>query len=362
MARVRPVQTLWPPTSGQSAAHCVELIDAYVKHARQYYGEGPNSELHRIVRVMRSVRKLYGRKPARSFDALKFRAVRQVLIGEGLSRSFINASMRRVIRMFRWAVGEGKLPPRIPQALAMVPGLKRGRTDARETDPILPVADSMVDATLPFLPQVVADMVRLQRLTGMRPAEVCMLRPRDIDRSDSVWLYQPRTHKTAHHGRSRTICIGPKAQQILSRYLARDEEMQCFRPCDSEAKRRAAAHAERTTPQSCGNKPGSNRKRRPARTAGTEYTTCSYGRAIARACLKAFPAPSDLTDPVEVAVWARSHRWSPNQLRHSAGTAIRKQFGLEAAQVTLGHSRANVTEVYAERDLSLAVQVARLVG
>jgi hypothetical protein len=35
---------------------------------------------------------------------------------------------------------------------------------------------------------------------------------------------------------------------------------------------------------------------------------------------------------------------------------------LEAAQVTLGHAAADVTQVYAERDLTLAVEVARKIG
>lgn len=44
------------------------------------------------------------------------------------------------------------------------------------------------------------------------------------------------------------------------------------------------------------------------------------------------------------------------------GTEIRKRFGLEAAQVILGHASADVTQVYAERDLQKAVQIMREVG
>ena len=55
-------------------------------------------------------------------------------------------------------------------------------------------------------------------------------------------------------------------------------------------------------------------------------------------------------------------RWAPNQLRHSAATEIRRQFGLEAAQVALGHSQADVTQIYAERDLTLAVEIMRKIG
>jgi integrase len=54
--------------------------------------------------------------------------------------------------------------------------------------------------------------------------------------------------------------------------------------------------------------------------------------------------------------------WHPNQLRHTFATAARRQFGLEAAQVALGHAQADVTQVYAERDLTLALKVAAEVG
>ena len=54
--------------------------------------------------------------------------------------------------------------------------------------------------------------------------------------------------------------------------------------------------------------------------------------------------------------------WRPNQLRHSTATDVRKRFGLEAAQVTLGHAYADVSQIYAERDLNLAAEVMRKIG
>ena len=101
------------------------------------------------------------------------------------------------------------------------------------------------------------------------------MRPCDVDRSGDVWVYRPQSHKTAHHGHSRAVMIGPKAQAVLLRYLARDAEANCFRPCDSEAKRRAAAHAARKTPTSCGNIPGSNRKRKPCKGPGESDVTAN---------------------------------------------------------------------------------------
>ena len=54
--------------------------------------------------------------------------------------------------------------------------------------------------------------------------------------------------------------------------------------------------------------------------------------------------------------------WRPNMLRHLYGTLARRRFGLEAAGASLGHSKMSATEVYAERDETLAERVAAELG
>jgi site-specific recombinase XerD len=54
--------------------------------------------------------------------------------------------------------------------------------------------------------------------------------------------------------------------------------------------------------------------------------------------------------------------WHPNWLRHARATEIRHAFGIEAAQVVLGHARADVTQVYAEKNLELAMRIAQQTG
>ncbi len=349
----------------------VELLADYLQFAAVYYGKDQRGEYPQIMRAIRPLKELYGRTPAVEFGVLEFKAVRQRVSTANRSRGYVNEIMKRIVRVFKWAAAEGQIPASVPQNLAIIPGLRRGKCSLREPDPVLPVEDSVVNATLPRLPEVVADMVRLQRWTGMRPAEACILRPCDLDCSGEVWAYRPSRHKTEHHGKDRVILMGPRAQGVLLRYLARPADDYCFRPSDSEAKRRALQHAARKTPLSCGNKPGSNIKRKPKRSAGDRYTTCSYRRAIHRACDKAFRHPtlsgavvSQLSPAqrAELRAWQSAHRWSPNQLRHAAATEIRREFGLEAAQVILGHSQANVTQVYAERDLAKGVEVAKRIG
>ena len=101
----------------------------------------------------------------------------------------------------------------------------------------------------------------------MSTSSVCNLRPCDTDTTSDVWLYRPHTHKTERHNRDRVIPIGPKGQDILRPYLLRETETFCFRPIDSEKKRREKQHTNRKTLLSCGNRPGTNRKRKPNRIA-----------------------------------------------------------------------------------------------
>ena len=86
-----------------------------------------------------------------------------------------------------------------------------------------------------------------------------------------------------------------------------------------------------------------------------------YNQAINRACDRAFPAPKGMKGD-ELKAWRKGHRWAPNRLRHSAATAVRQQHGLEAAQAVLGHASADVTQIYAERDIEMAAAIMAQVG
>lgn len=359
--------------AGTGGLTIVELLAAYLRHAKRYYRKDgrPTSEVASIMYAVKYVRLLYGRKPVIEFGPIALQATLQRMVDDRLTRGTINQHAGRIKRIFKWGAAQELIPGTIYHALSSVAGLRKGRTEAKESTPVMPVSDSTVDATLPHLPEVVADMVRLQRLTGMRPAEVCILRPMDLDRSGEVWMYTPESHKTEHHGRDRVVFIGPQAQGVLLKYLARDSSMYCFRPVDSEAKRRAGKHAARTVPLHYGNRPGTNRKSLPKRTAGDRYDANAYRRAIHRACDRAFVHPhlsscrgAELAPAqrAELQTWQSAHRWSPNRLRHAAATEIRRRFGLEAAQVILGHSAADITQVYAERDRTKGVEVAQLIG
>jgi len=276
------------------------------------------------------------------------------MIELGHSRRYINDCIDRIRRMFRWGVAKELIPPATSQALGAVRSLAKHRSEAREPGPVRPVDDDTIEATLPFLPPIVADMVRFQRLTSCRPGDVCLVRPGDVDLSGEVWLYRPSTHKTEHHDHDRVICIGPQAQDVLRPYLLRDQGAYCFSPVESERRRNLAKRASRKSPMT---PPQAQRqlKKAPRCSAGERYTTASYRRAIQRAVDRINRQQKKQGQP-------QLERWSPNRLRHTAATEIRRQFGLEAAQVALGHSSADVSQIYAERDLTLAQEIARRVG
>ena len=67
----------------------------------------------------------------------------------------------------------------------------------------------------------------------------------DLDRGGKIWLYRPQGHKTEHHGKTREIWIGPRAQDILTPFLKLDPNAYLFSPKDAEAHRKAKMAATR---------------------------------------------------------------------------------------------------------------------
>ncbi|MEN6557125.1 MAG: site-specific integrase [Thermoguttaceae bacterium] len=261
-----------------------ELGAAYWNWAKGYYRKDgqPTRSLDRVRLAVRLLRTNYGPTLAHDFGPLALQAIQRELAAGHRCRRYCNYLTDAIKRMFKWAASQELMPVTVYQALATVPGLRKGRSDAKEAKPVLPVAADVVDATRPYLPEVVADMVRLHRLIGARPAEVCILRPCDVDTSGVVWTYRRESHKTENHGHQRVIMIGPKGQDVLRSYLLREKTAYCFVPAESELKRRRRLRENRRSPL----KPFDLKrrsKRNPKRAAGDRYTPGSYRRAIERA-------------------------------------------------------------------------------
>ncbi len=210
------------------------LVAAFLDHAETYYVKNgrQTTSFERFKRVAKPLLENYGSLPVDDFGPSALDVLRSKLIEsrkvqkpnpfkkpEPLSRNYVNQYIGFVRQIFKWGVGKEMVKPETHYALCQLAGIKKGRSRAKELPKVKPVDDEEVEKTLPFLPSPVAAMVRLQRLTGMRPGEVRQMRACDIDCSGNVWNYIPWEHKTEHHDLPRLVCLGPKCQAILTPYL-----------------------------------------------------------------------------------------------------------------------------------------------
>jgi len=341
------------------------LVREYLGYARTYYVNQDGESTGEAGRIEIALRPLIQHCPsllAEHFGPLALKEYRQRIIEADLCRSYVNKRVNMVRRMFRWAVEEQLVPPSVFHGLQAVMGLRRGRSGAREGEPVRSIAEGWVRRTMQFLPPTVAAMVELQMLTGMRPGELCIIRPMDVDRRGRVWLYTPANHKTAHHGHKRVVPIGPRGQEVLRPFLARPPEDYCFAPDEAEAQRHAVMRANRQTPVQPSQQ--NRRKPDPEKFPGDRYDTDSYRRAIeyATAAANRAAAKAAKAEGCEVSENDLIPHWHPHQLRHTAATIIRREMGLDAARALLGHRSLGITDTYAELDQALAVEAARKLG
>lgn len=320
----------------------VELCALYLNHAQSYYRAldgSPTKSMDGVRQALKVLKDRYGYSKVSDFGPLALQAVRNVWLERHLSRKTINYYTGHVKLVFRWAASQELIHPSVYEGVRSVVNLKRGRSSAREPEPVRPAHIDDVEAVRPYVSRQIWALIQLQLLTAVRSGELVRLRPIDIDTLKKVWPTKLSAHKTSYLSKERTLLFGPKAQKILRDFM-RDRRVDAFLFCpqEGEEERYAKARTHRGPSALQG-------ERKTDRTLGDHYTTASYRRAVARACDK-----------------AGVPRWTPHQLRHNAATNISKLYGLEAAQVILGHSRADITQIYAERDAELGRRVLSEIG
>jgi integrase len=291
-----------------------ELCTRFINWARATFPPDEERSRASFVAYEISARLLserYGLIPAKDFSQKHFHELRDDLIQKRYARNTINHRMSRVKRIFAWGEEREHVPYEVCAKLNRIKNLAKGELGVRERPKVAPVADDVVQATLPYLNPTLQALVKVLRHTGARVGEMLRLRPMDLDRSAETWLYRPSSHKTESH-QERVIRIGPKAQETLQPML------------------------EGLAP--------------------AEY--------VFRGVRKKKPLnPMDVATTVKrAAERAKQPHWHPHQLRHSFGTQVRREHGLEAAQVLLGHSDAAMSERYAEPDVGRALEAVKKIG
>jgi integrase len=288
-----------------------ELAVRYAVHVEGYYVKAgkPTSQVLLVKRAVKVAREKFGGLEAVEFGPRCLRECRDEFVALGWCRTEVNRAVGLARQMFKWAVSEELIPETVWRALRSVAGLEAGRTTAPDREPVGPVPDDDIKATLDQLGRTVGGMIRLQLATGMRPGEICSMTTADLTMQGETWLYRPRRHKLEHKGKLRTIVIGPRGVAILREFVRFDREAPCF----------------------------------PTR-RGTFYVPDTYREIVVRGAARAGVRP-----------------WSPNRIRHSAATRLRCQSDLEATRAILGHGDTSTTSVYA-RDLEMAKNTMAKIG
>ena len=300
--------------------------------ARRYYRrpDGTLSGQHaQLSYAMAPVVELFGAIPAREFGVRHLRAVRQRLLERGsLSRRTINARINQIRRVWRWFAEHELAGGHQVQELAALRPIPPGRLGARESAPVQPVSEAVFQAIIEtaraargWSLRAAGSLAELQWWSAMRPAEACSLRGTDIEHRRTCWLVRPAMHKTAHRGRRREIWLGPRAQRVLTALPTWGSPGPLF------------AGLLRGRPLA------------GRRGDGSAALVRRYRQLLHELCRRCG------VEPV-----------SPNRFRHAAATRLRARYGLEVAQVVLGHASAAMTEVYAGPDGGRAAQVLAEAG
>lgn len=305
-----------------------EVLAGFWKYAKERYGKfgrGPYGHAVNWRGSIRLLREAYGKQRARD---LRPKQVKSLIVDaagrNGWSRQYANQQLAKVKAIYKWAAAEELVSVEAYQRIAIIEGIRLNASTLPESPPVEPVSDGVVDATIPLLKPVVGDMVRFQRLTGCRPGEVVRMLVDEIDRSGDVWSYSPEHHKTRHHGKSRRIFIGPRAQMILARHLLKTD---------------------------CSGKFSLTNRRVFEYRIGRGYSTDSYRRAVQRAIERHNRG---------IRVYLPS--WHPNQMRHTAAGELRAEFDIETVAGVLGHSRTNMSELYSGRAEARAKKAVKKLG
>ena len=320
------------PRAGAPLAHHRGADRKVLGSRKLYYRRNgkPTGEHITIRAALRPLLHLHGRMLAVEFRPSHLKQVREEMIRLGWSRRYINDSIRRIKTMFAWGTEEELVPAEVTGAVRTVKGLKEGRSEAREKPEVEPVADEVVDATLPHISGRVRRPDPAHAALGDAAGRGPGLAVEEIDRSDPE-CWEPTR--------------GPQDP------APRQDPVDLPRP-------QVPGHPHAVDPE------GRGRRIFP-------LTASGFRTAINRACDRAFPHPDAVEGPppgtdrgaaAELEAWRKAHRWPPNRLRHTAATDIRRRFGPRGQQVILGHAHIKTTEIYAEIDAERGRAVAKAVG
>ena len=334
--------------AGRADVFVSELADAFLE------GNVSRLDKNTIVMFRQAIGylvKIYGGNSVDDFSPKKLKICRLQMVQAGtLCRNQINRYTGYIKRIFAWGVEEEIVQPNVIHALRVVKDLRRGEEGTFDHPAREAVPDDVIAATLPFLAPTVAAMVQVQRLTGMRPAEVFKMRVGDIDRNrgNGLWYYTPESHKTEAYIGKKPIPLGKPEQELIAPYLiGKKSGAAVFSPCTAMKERAIEARSNRKSKLTPSQRErDAKRAEKNASKVGEFYDRSSYRRAVKYAIEKGNRHGQKIP------------QWTPYLLRNSAATAIELEHGLDEAQAQLGHTSANMTKRYSGAQLKQREKLA----
>ena len=280
-------------------------------------------KLYNVRNSLKILNGLFGDRPVAEFGPLQFDRFRDQLVTTGYSRAYGNRLLRIVKQCFKWALKRGVIDANQYAGLMAVDPLTSKEAPTKIVEP---ADDDDVNETMALLSEDFQDMIRFLRATGCRPGEARLLQVSDVDREN--WLFVPVKHKTSHKGKVRVVPIPSSVRPMLLKRLLRPADAYVFAGDDGPYHKRALARA--------------------------------IDRAIVR--INRARAKEREEQGLDVDELPPMDHWHPYRIRHTRATEVREQFGVEAAQILLGHSRVDMTQTYAKVTLEKAKEVGRLLG
>lgn len=355
------IENMINPTTVTTIKELVEKYEAnFRKYAPKVRGKQEHPDLRIIQRTARFLQP-YSDWRVDSFGVDELHDIREVhkcqIYKTGkkekhYTRRGINDTLKCAVSIIEWGVGRNIVKHEtligIRKELKM---LKIGDEGAKDNIKREAVKKEELEKVVNISTAVIGDMLKLVWCTGMRPYEVCEMRPYDLLRRDpECWLYIPGrdhtpvgNHKTMRFGKIKVIPLAGECIDILSKRINNFNSREyIFNPQDSVAEYREIRRKNRNTPLSCGNKSGSNKKKNPKRKPGAKYSSDSFNKAFERGCKRA---------GVEKIV--------PYDLRRTAATNTRAELGKEAARTLLGHAEESTTNIYLLDEVKEAMKVAK---
>ena len=311
-----------------------ELAAAYLDHAKA--NTDPTTYIIYRTIVLDFLDKLYGDDtPVDAFKPSGLKLVRDAMVqSQRFCRKTVNRHTQRIVSLFEWGVSEELVQETTHRALKTVKSLPEGAPGTFDHLEREDVPDSVIKATLPFMPPTLRAMVKLQRLIGARPSEVFNMRVGDIDttRGNGLWYYIPGSYKTEDFVGKIEFPLGTPEQGLIAPYLAgKKPTAAVFSPRMAQRERYDGKRAI------------------PAKYSEF-YNRHSYRQAIEHAINK---GNKTLSEAEQIPFW------TPYRLRNSAATAIEEEHGLDEAQAQLAHKSANMTRRYSKAQLRIREKLAR---